>query len=68
MTESVKLSKSQLELLTKNGQINGYNASAMIGRWLEDEFGGLEIDAHSGLSVEAIRSHVQVLESILKSR
>ncbi len=68
MTDSVKLTKSQLELLTRNGQVHGLDASAMIGRWLEDEFGGLPIDERSGLSVEAIRSHVQLLENILKSR
>ena len=68
MADSIKLTKSQLDLLAKNAQANGLSSSAMISRWLEDEFGGLALDARNGLSVEAVRSHVQLLETILKSR
>ncbi len=40
----------------------------MISRLLDDEFGGLPVGQHSGLSPHAVQQQIESLESLLRSQ
>lgn len=65
---TIQLSTQQLEELYKNSAAAGTTPSAVVGRLLDDEFGGLKLNAPDTLSLESLRTHLQNLEAILRAR
>lgn len=68
MKNLIELTQSQIETVRNNSAAAGMSMSAMVGRLLDDEFGGMRIGASTGATFQSIQHHLKMLETILRSR
>ncbi|HMN28725.1 MAG TPA: hypothetical protein PKE45_11300 [Caldilineaceae bacterium] len=68
VNQTIELSVRHSDLLRQNSSIFGTTPGAMISRLLDDEFGGLPVGQHSGLSPHAVQQQIESLESLLRSQ
>jgi hypothetical protein len=64
---SIELNQSQMSALQKNSAAVGAAPSAMIGRMIDDKFGGRSVSRHGGASIKEIQKQVDSLEKMLTS-
>ena len=57
-----------MELLRHNSAALGSTPSAMVGRLLDDKFGGMLVGSRGGTSPRAIQQHIETLESMLRPK
>jgi hypothetical protein len=65
---TIELPVDQFEELYKNSAAAGVTPSEVVGRLLDDEFGGLTLDAGHDFSLASLQSHLQDLEAILRAQ
>jgi hypothetical protein len=65
---SVKLDKNQVSTLQRNSAAAGTTPSAMVGRMIDDKFGGRSVGKQSGTSIKEVQKQVDSLEKLLKSK
>jgi hypothetical protein len=68
VNQGIELSIRHMDLLRQNSASCGTTPSAMIGRLLDDEFGGLLVGQHGSVSIHAIQQQIESLESLLRSQ
>jgi hypothetical protein len=64
---NVEVNQSRMGTLQKNSAAAGATPSAMIGRMIDDKFGGHSVGKQGGASVKELQKHVDGLERILKA-
>jgi hypothetical protein len=63
----IELSTHNMEVIHRNSVTLGTTPSAMIGRLVDDEFGGLLVARSRGASAYSIYQHIESLESMLRN-